>query len=107
MIGPSADVRAAFGAMGVPVLETGGQGRTWRVGDLILKPCDEPVEAAWTADVTSALAPSTRFRVARPVAARTGEWVVLGWQAWHVVSGQPDVTRCAEVLDVSRGRSCR
>jgi len=94
-------VRAMFGASGVPVPEPGGQGRTWRVGDLILKPCDEPVEAAWTADVLSALTPSARFRVARPVATRTGGWVVSGWQAWRVVSGQPDVKRCDEVLDVA------
>ncbi len=92
---------AAFGATGVPVAEPGGQGRTWRVGDLILKPCDDPVEAAWTADVVSTLAPSARFRVATPVAAGVAGWVVSGWQAWQAVDGRPDVTRCAEVLDVA------
>jgi uncharacterized protein (TIGR02569 family) len=98
---PPAHVRAAFGATGIPVREPGGQGRTWRAGDRTLKPCAEPVEAAWIADVLSSLAPSERFRVARPVASPEGEWVVSGWQAWHAVSGEPDVTRCDEVLDVA------
>jgi uncharacterized protein (TIGR02569 family) len=98
---PADHVLAAFGATGVPVREAGGQGRTWRVGDRILKPCDEPVEAAWTADVLSTLEPSAQFRVARPIAARAGGWIDSGWQAWHVVSGQPDPSRCAEVLDVA------
>jgi uncharacterized protein (TIGR02569 family) len=98
---PPVQVLAAFGATGVPVLEPGGQGRTWRVGDLILKPCDQPAESAWAADVLSTLKPSTRFRVARPVAACTGEWVTSGWQAWQAVAGHADVTRCDEVLDVA------
>src|SRR2546423_10499951 len=98
---PSGHVLAAFGATGLPVIEPGGQGRTWHVGDLILKPCDDPVEAAWTAEVVSTLVPSVRFRVAAPVAAGDGGWVVSGWQAWQAVTGEPDDTRCAEVLDVA------
>jgi uncharacterized protein (TIGR02569 family) len=94
-------VLAAFGATGAPVLEPGGQGRTWRIGDLILKPGGDLAEAAWTAEVLSTLAPSAQFRVAAPVAAQDGRWVVSGWQAWQAVAGQPDVTRCAEVLDVA------
>jgi uncharacterized protein (TIGR02569 family) len=39
--------------------------------------------------------------VAAPVAARDGRWVVSRWQAWRAVAGQPDVTRCAEILDVA------
>jgi uncharacterized protein (TIGR02569 family) len=94
-------VLAAFGATGIPVLQSGGQGRTWRVGDLILKPCDHPAEGVWTVEVLSTLTPSARFRVAAPVAAREGGWVVSGWQAWHAVTGEPDITRCVEVLDVA------
>jgi uncharacterized protein (TIGR02569 family) len=100
-LAPPADVLTTFGAAGVLVRQPGGQGRTWRVGDLILKPCDHPAEAAWTADILSTLAPSPRFRVAPPVAGRDGRWVVSGWQAWHAVTGQADVTRCDEVLDVA------
>jgi uncharacterized protein (TIGR02569 family) len=98
---PPPHVLAAFGTRGLPVLQPGGQGRTWRVGDLILKPCDLPAEAAWTADVLSNLAPSPRFRVAAPVRARDGGWVVSGWQAWQAIPGQPDRRRCGEVLVVA------
>jgi uncharacterized protein (TIGR02569 family) len=95
---PPAVVLAEFGATGVPVRQPGGQGRTWRVDQMILKPCNLPAEAAWTAQVLSTLAPSPRFRVAAPVAARDGRWVVSGWQAWQAVTGRPDPTRCADVL---------
>jgi uncharacterized protein (TIGR02569 family) len=98
---PPTHVLAAFAATGAPTLESGGQRRTWRAGDLILKPCGNVAEAEWTADVLSTLTPPARFRVAAPVAARTGEWIVSGWQAWRAVTGQPDVTRCTEVLDVA------
>jgi uncharacterized protein (TIGR02569 family) len=98
---PPARVLAAFGATGAPALEPGGQGRTWRAGGLILKPCVDPAEGAWTAEVFSTLKASPEFRVPAPVADRDGRWIVSGWQAWHEVTGQPDVTRCAEVLDVA------
>jgi uncharacterized protein (TIGR02569 family) len=102
---PPAHVLTAFAATGTPILESGGQGRTWRAGGLILKPCGGVAEAVWTAEVLSTLTPSwtgpPRFRVAAPVAASTGAWVVSGWQAWQAVTGQPDVTRCTEVLDVA------
>jgi uncharacterized protein (TIGR02569 family) len=94
-------VLAAFGATDATVLEAGGQGRTWRAGELILKPCGDVAEAVWTAEVLSTLTPSSRFRVAAPVAARDGRWVVSGWQAWRAVPGRPDVRRCAEVFDVA------
>ena len=98
---PPAGVLTAFGAAGVPVRESGGEGRTWRVGALILKPCEDAAEAAWTAGVLSTLPPSNEFRVAAPVAARAGGWIVSGWQAWQAITGTPDVTRCAQVLDVA------
>jgi uncharacterized protein (TIGR02569 family) len=98
---PPAHVLAAFGAVGVPVVEPGGQGRTWRVGDRIVKPCDNAAAAAWTAAALPTLAASARFRVPLPVPSRAGNWVESGWQAWQAVSGQPDVTRWDEVLDLS------
>ena len=100
-VAPPAQVPDAFGATAFAVLEPGGQGRTWRAGTVIIKPCADLAEATWTAEVLSRLRPSPQFRVAAPVNARTGEWVVSGWQAWQVIPGRPDPTRCTEVLTVA------
>ena len=40
---PPAAVLDAFGVTGEPCLLEGGQGRTWRVGDLVVKPVDHEV----------------------------------------------------------------
>jgi hypothetical protein len=40
-------VLAGYGARDEPRLLPGGQGRTWRAGDVVLKPVDDPDEHAW------------------------------------------------------------
>ena len=98
---PPPEVLAAFGATGGPTRQPGGQGHAWRADDIILKPCGDPAEAAWVAEVLAGLAPTPRFRVATPVPAVGGGWVVSGWHAWRVIAGEPDPRRCDEVLDVA------
>lgn len=99
---PPAAVLAAFGAAGEPRPLPGGEGRTWRVDDLVLKPCGLTAEAAWIAEVLSALPPSPLFRVARPVQAADGQWVVSGWEAWRRLPGATDPYRWDEILEVGK-----
>lgn len=96
---PPAHVLAAFGAPGGPVLLPGGQGQTWRAGDVVLKPAGLPVEAEWVAETLTALPESPEYRVARPIRAASG-WVVDGWAAWRAVPGEPDPRRVADILRV-------
>ena len=80
------------------MLLPGGQGETWRAGDVILKPCAATVEAAWVAEVMSGLQPSDEFRVPTPLPAADGSWTAYGWQAWRAVDGEADPRRCDDVL---------
>lgn len=91
---------AGFGAPTEPVLLPGGQGETWRSGDVVLKPTGMVAEAEWVAETLTALPESGEYRVARPVRAVSGGWVVDGWTAWHAVPGEPDPGRVADVLRV-------
>ena len=96
---PGAEVLAEFGAEPGPLRRLhGGQGRTWGVGDVVLKPVGDVAEAEWVGSVLGNL-PERGFRISRPLQARAGCWTFAGWSAWSRVDGSHDVsTRWADVL---------
>jgi uncharacterized protein (TIGR02569 family) len=85
---PPRVVLAEFGvAGGRPEALAGGQGSSWRAGDVVLKPLDMSIDALrWQADVLSRVVPDG-FRVAVPLHARGGELVVEGWTGWPLLTG--------------------
>jgi uncharacterized protein (TIGR02569 family) len=91
---------AAFGLPGEAIRLPGGQGQTWRAGDVVLKPCAMAAEARWVAETLSTMEETEEFRVARPVRALDGTFVADGWQAWHVVAGEPDERRWDDIIRV-------
>ena len=102
-----AAVFAAFGAAGIEEWLPGGEAPAWRMGDLVLKrgPSDE--EWSWLGEHL----PSVRadgFRLALPVPARDGQWVVDGWCAQTWVGGSRaserdlvEVVRVADRVDAA------
>src|SRR5215471_14449561 len=83
------EVLAAFGVAGDrPARLPGGQGTTWRAGQVVLKPADSLRAGRWLAEVYDGLA-GPGFRVPRPVRAGGGDWVAHGWTAWQWVAGAP------------------
>jgi uncharacterized protein (TIGR02569 family) len=83
---PTPAACAAFRASGEPKPLSGGEGRAWRVGDLVLKPCSDPEEWIWLATTLPSV-PQEGFRLALPVAAADGSWVADGWCAQPLVPG--------------------
>jgi uncharacterized protein (TIGR02569 family) len=83
---PPPEVLEAFGATGSPVLLAGGMGRTWRAGDVVLKPVEDVVEHAWVAEVYDAW-PDCAVRVPQPLRA-DGAWAYAGWGAHVFVPGE-------------------
>lgn len=77
----------AFGLAGAVDLLPGGEGRSVRVGSVVLKPTEDDDEASWVAELLTRL-DEAGFRLARPVGARDGRWVVDGWSASHLVAGE-------------------
>jgi uncharacterized protein (TIGR02569 family) len=93
-------VLAAFGlAESTGERLAGGEGRTWRFGDVVCKPADNAVEAAWVAGTFDTLRVSG-IRVARPVRSSDGRWVVGGWSAQRFVSGR-QAPRYDDIIDAS------
>jgi uncharacterized protein (TIGR02569 family) len=96
-------VRAAFGVSSGPAQRLpGGAGTSWRAGDLVLKPGQDPVIAGWFAQVLGGLH-GPGFRVPGPARTGKGSWTFDGWVAWAAVEGEPDpVGHWSELVAVSR-----
>lgn len=108
---PPAWVVEAFGgdAMSLARLP-GGQGMSWRAGRIVLKPtrAEEPI--GWSAAVLAQVSDSDDYRVARPVPATDGAWIVDGWSAtaWaegvHVPGRWEDELRVSAVFHAALAR---
>lgn len=85
---PPDHVLTAFNAAGEQLESlSGGRGRTWRAGNTVVKPVDNPVEASWLASVLEQR-PVSGVRIARPIRSTDGRWVVSGWTAHRFVAGR-------------------
>jgi uncharacterized protein (TIGR02569 family) len=103
-VAPNPWTLAAFGLTGTALALPGGEGRTFRVGDTIVRQ-EQPeavTEAAWLASVFAKLHP-TGVRLARPLRTQEGEWLAPGnWTAWTCLAGRPATgTDAAAVLAAS------
>jgi uncharacterized protein (TIGR02569 family) len=97
---PPAEVLGRFAATGPPSPLPGGEGRSWRAGDLVLKPCDDPIEWTWLAEHLPTVR-SDAVRLAPPVPAIDGSWIVDGWCAQPLLAGE-HAERWLDVLAVAR-----
>jgi phosphotransferase family enzyme len=107
---PGPEVLASFGVSADPVALPGGEGTSWRAGEVVLKPAGDPRVARWTAglyrdlDPVGPVGPSAArrdpgFRVPRPLGTvagdgTAGDWVAKdpltgAWVAWQWLPGEP------------------
>jgi uncharacterized protein (TIGR02569 family) len=93
---PPPHVLAAFGVDQATPL-AGGRGRSWRAGNLVLKPLDwAPRELAYQSETLGALH-ADGFRVAPPL-----RQVVDGWTAAPYLEGAHEPGRWREIIAVGR-----
>jgi uncharacterized protein (TIGR02569 family) len=88
-------------AVSDPVRLEGGQGGSFRTGDVVLKPTEDVVQAEWLAEELERLAPTKDLRVIHPVRSSMGHWVVDGWAASSWMEGRHRSGSWDEVLEVS------
>ncbi|WP_197321409.1 TIGR02569 family protein [Saccharomonospora sp. NB11] len=85
---PPEHTRRAFGLGGADVEPlVGGQG--WRCGDVVLEPVHDRARGVWLSRVLATL-DVPELRIARPVGATDGRWVVGGWRARRLLTGAPE-----------------
>lgn len=83
---PSPAVLAAFGLVGSPVRLVGGQGLSWRVGEVVLKLGVDPEFQEWLGTEVAGIQ-QQGFCLPAVRRAVDGAWVVDGWAAQSVVPG--------------------
>ena len=84
----STDIAQAFDIAGELHVLPGGEGRTYRAGNIIYRRETNVAEASYLADVYHHL-PEIGFRIPKPIRTRYDEWVSLtGWSAWTFVTGR-------------------
>jgi uncharacterized protein (TIGR02569 family) len=95
-------VARAFGLTGAAVPLPGGRGRSWRVGDAVLKPLEgDPALLEWHAELLGRLdRHRDEFRVSLPLRSRDGDVSAAGWTASRYEPGEPRARAWREVLDV-------
>lgn len=99
---PPREVLSAFGLRGAPCRLPGGEGRSWRVDGVVLKPDTDAAEWEWLAGHLP-LARWEGVRLAAAVRATDGRWVVDGWSAQEEVAGEhPDESRWPDVFETCR-----
>lgn len=98
---PGPDVLEAFRLSGKPVVLAGGEGRSVRVGDAVLKPADsDPQIADWLARTMASIS-ETDFRLSRPLNTVDGHWTHDGWTASQYTPGaEPDHTTAPRWLEI-------
>jgi hypothetical protein len=99
---PSSDVVRAFGAEPDALVRLpGGEGRSWRAGNIVLKFERQPSVIGWLADVLDKVPDCRNFRVARYVPATDGSLIVDGWAATGWIEGDHVAGRWYDILRVS------
>jgi uncharacterized protein (TIGR02569 family) len=94
---PSPEAIAAFGLHGSPRRLAGGRGRSWSVGEFVLRPADGPLgQLEWEAEVIPAL--QSEVRLAPPVRSRGGGFVVDGWCAYPLLAGAHHDGRWTDIV---------
>lgn len=102
--GPPPVVLAAFGLAGTAVPLTGGRGKSWRVGDAVLKPGVDPTFQEWLG-TELATVEQRGFRLPAVRRALDGSWVVHGWAAHAALPGSTTEDRVPDwrgVIDAAR-----
>ena len=97
IVEPPEQVLTTFGLTAHPPIAMDGVG--WRVGEVVLSLVPDHARAAWSATARENLYVEG-MRIARPIRATDGRYVVSGWRADTYVAGSPE-PRHDEVLAVA------
>ncbi len=98
MTPPPRSVVDAFGGAWPPELLGGGEGRSWRAGEIVLKPLDRSVEELeWQAELIDRVR-GKAFRLPSSVRTADGALTADGWYATTFLIGRHKSGRWADII---------
>jgi uncharacterized protein (TIGR02569 family) len=95
------DIASAFGCTGAKQKLAGGEGRSVRVGQCVLKPIDNPARYSWACELLLGIS-QEGFRLSVPRQTTDGSFVYKGWGASTFEPGQHVHGRWQERLNIAR-----
>lgn len=84
---PTKDIIEAFGGSVKPTRLPGGEGTSYKVDDIVLKPVDNQEQTNWSAETLKSMK-TDGFRVSHSIKAKDGKWIYKGWQAFNYQDGE-------------------
>lgn len=85
---PTESTSKAFGSRGEIIVLKGGQGTSYKSGNIVLKPSDGEQESIWMAELFSNLPGVDGVRLAKPIKSTNGTWIHEGYVAWTFLEGE-------------------
>jgi uncharacterized protein (TIGR02569 family) len=96
---PPESVVRAFGVNVKPIALSGGEGLSYRAGPVVFKRVHDVLEAAWIQELLQRI-DADGIRVAAPVPASDGTWIVDSWAASEFIAGlQPVAPRWDLIIE--------
>jgi uncharacterized protein (TIGR02569 family) len=97
---PPNNVIKNFGIKGKIKKFSGGQGTTYLIRDIVLKPTDDEKELIWIAETFNRLK-ANQLRLPKYIKSKNNKWIENGWAAYHHIEGKHYKKRINEKKDVS------
>src|SRR3989339_432644 len=98
---PTQNILQAFNISGKLELLDGGQGTCFRIGNIVLKPTNNPIETSWLAEINNNLQ-SSEFRVPKYLTAQDDSFIFDGWTASEFLEGEHKTDNYAEAIELSK-----
>lgn len=98
---PPPEVIQAFGGQGQVKKLPGGEGQSFKVGNLVFKPVENAAQSRWIAQTLSNIK-SHAFRLSHPVTSNHGDIIHQGWQVFEYLEGKAVKGRWEEKISISR-----
>lgn len=98
---PAKDVIKAFGGKSEAINLPGGEGSSYRVDDIVLKPVYSKDQTVWNANILSNIR-ENGFRVSRPIKSINGTWTYKGWHAFKFQEGEEVRGNWNKKIEVSK-----
>lgn len=93
-------VSTLFGSDKEAILFSGGQGKTYKSGNIVIKKIIDEVEGNEMAEIMNGITISEKIRLPKPFKSINGNWIEEGYMAWTYLEGLEAEGKYKEKIEV-------